>query len=355
MEHKLTLMSEGQIWGEQRLDVIKKYGTRCAATDLAILTGCYLYNNYKVNEDNSLEGRTSWCWTRSDDKDNDVRVADNGGRRYYAYRCKRGGAVRPALQSSTIRSLISPNKERGYNGTYEVECGEYPQMVAETDHQAILESELHSGNLKKTGRNYTFDSRAPYDKDSKFDPITYNEYEYQGKKYIRIKANTGVAQLSNGEKYHNGEYVWVEVSPVRWLIDERKGILVSKKALVSGIRYLSKDENYKGDFKRTEMYEYLNNYMLKDLFQSISLVNTDNMSHTEKQKEEILRKLVSMGDLKKSLCNLSKKELLTVVTKFIDSVDELAKLDPKLKEEFKDEETSLKKGNSYKMGKGTLK
>ena len=89
-------------------------------------------------------------------------------------------------------------------------------------------------------------------------------------------------KLSDGERYRNGQYVWVEVSPVKWLIDERKGILVSKKALVSGIRYLSKNENYKADFDRTEMKEYLNNYMSRDLFQSAVLVDTNNMFSGEK-------------------------------------------------------------------------
>ena len=49
--------------------------------------------------------------------------------------------------------------------------------------------------------------------------------------------------LSNGVKYRDGDYVWVEVSPVKWLIDNKTGILISKKGLVSGIRFL--DRNHK--------------------------------------------------------------------------------------------------------------
>ena len=362
MERKLTLLSEEQIWGKEQLDIMRKYGTKCAVTDLAILTGCYVSSYYKVNEYNSLAGsRTSWWWIRSYDSSNNVRVVYDDGHLDHGIWIRRHGAVRPALQSSIIYSLISPNKGRvrGYNGVYEVEYGEYPQVVAGCHQQTILEAELSAFNLIRTGRNYTFYSKSYDDYNLGYDLITYDEYEYQGKKYIRVKANTGVAEnnflLSNGEKCRNGEYLWVEVSPVRWLIDEKKGILVSKKALVSGIRCPSKEEKCKGDFEKTEMYAYLNNYMLKDLFQSIALVDTDNISPVEKQKEEILRKLVSMGDLKKSLGKLSKKELLNVVTKFIDSVDELAKLKPELKEEFKDEENDLKKGASYKMGKGSYK
>ena len=40
----LTLLSEGQIWGnsnESQLEVIRKYGTKSAITDLVVLTGGY--------------------------------------------------------------------------------------------------------------------------------------------------------------------------------------------------------------------------------------------------------------------------------------------------------------------------
>ena len=61
----LTLLSEGQIWGndsEPQLEVIKKYGVRAAFTDLCALTGGHMYDDtcLNVNEDNTLEGRSGW-------------------------------------------------------------------------------------------------------------------------------------------------------------------------------------------------------------------------------------------------------------------------------------------------------
>ena len=66
---ELTLLSDGQIWGnsnEPQLEVISKYGTNAAITDLCILTGGYLCENtkYNINEDRSLTGRIGWFWTR---------------------------------------------------------------------------------------------------------------------------------------------------------------------------------------------------------------------------------------------------------------------------------------------------
>ncbi len=290
----LTLLSEGQIWGnsnESQLEVIRNYGTKAAITDLCVLTGSYLCEDtyYNIDEDKSLTGRTSWFWTRSDDGDNDVRGVYKNGFRFTICRFKRYGAVRPALQSSVIFSKISPNRVRGDFGKEEVEYGEYPQNAADSRMQNILESEYNRG-MNKTGRSYTFDSVKYNDYDAGFKPVTYEEYEYQGKKYIRIKANSNFDgdrfKLSNGVEYIDGDYVWVEVSPVKWLIDDRTGLLISKKGLVSGIRFLDKKTNYKGDFDRTEMKDYLDRYMLRDLTQTVTFTRVQNMTPEEKAQFE---------------------------------------------------------------------
>ena len=294
----LTLLSEGQIWGndkESQLEVIRKYGTKAAITDLCVLTGSYLCDDtdYNIDEDSSLKGRTSWFWTRSDDNDDDVRTVIRDGDMDGTYRYRRDGAVRPALKSSVIFSQISPNRVRGYNGTEEVEYGEYPQYAADLMMQSILELEYNRG-MKKTGRSYTFDSVKYDDYNTGFKPVTYEEYEYQGKKYIRIKANSDFDgnkfKLSNGAFYRDDDYVWVEVSPVKWLIDDRTGILVSKIGLISGIRFLGRNHNYKGDFSRTEMKEYLDRYMIHDLTQTATFTRLQDMTPEEKAQFEEKRK-----------------------------------------------------------------
>lgn len=308
-EHGLTLLSEGQIWGnssEPRLEVIRKYGIKSAITDLCVLTGSYLYED-TIDEDRSLTGRTSCFWTRSDDDDNDVRMVDENAIRSFIYRCKRSGAVRPALQSPVIFSQIFPNRVMGYNGIEEVEYGEYPQNAADSRMQNILESEYNRG-VNKTGRSYTFDSVRYDDYDTGFKPVTYEEYEYQGKKYIRIKANSDFDgtkfKLSNGVKYRDGDYVWVEVLPVKWLIDDKTGILISKKGLVSGIRFLNKSTNYKGDFSKTEMKEYLDRYMSKELFQTTKtketvneeeIINPYKLKFEQVSEEEIIKGAIESG------------------------------------------------------------
>ena len=294
-DKELTLLSEQEVWGVnggRQLDVLEKYGTKSAITDLVILTGGYCEDScsYMAPDDNSLKGRTGWVYTRSSDGDGDVRGVNKDGSRSYEFRFERNGAVRPALLSSFIFSQISPNRVRGYNGTEEVEYGEYPQYAPDSDVQRRLENEYKNGNLRQTGRNYTFDKTEYDDYDQYFQPVTYEEYDYNGKRYIRIRANSDYGsnsfKLSNGESYRNGDYVWVEVSPVKWLIDDKTQTLVSKRGLLSGIRFHTKDRSYNGDFSTTDMKEYLDKHMLRDLTQTATLTRVEDMTPEEKKKYE---------------------------------------------------------------------
>ena len=268
---ELTLLTVGQIFGdenEKQLEVLKKYGTKMTATDLCILTGCS-YERDIIDEDSSLTGRTAWYWTKS--YDNDVYVVNFDGGLEFDEILNFDTTIRPVLQSSQIFSQIFSSRILGYNGTEEVEFGEYPQYVASESMQEKLAEEFKNG-MNKTGRTYTFDATFHDDGDHSFNPVIYEEYEYQGKKYIRVEANiTDYTSFPFSDKqlYDYEYYVWVEVSPVVWLIDEETQTLISKRGLVSGIRFDGTFET--GEFETTEMYEFLNKYMIKDIFQSVDL------------------------------------------------------------------------------------
>ena len=178
----------------------------------------------------------------------------------------------------------------GYNGTEEVEFGEYPQNAADSIIQNILESEYNRG-MNKTGRSFTFDSVKSNDYNTGYKPVTYEEYEYQGNKYIRIKANYDFDDFyfmfSNGVVYSDGDYVWVEVAPVKWLIDDENKQLISKYGLVSGIKFMDSKVKYNGDFDRTEMKKFLDKYMVKDMFQSVDLEHLQDMEYSIDKSENI--------------------------------------------------------------------
>ncbi len=291
-DKELALLSIGQILDngiEAQLEVLNKYGPKAKETDLAKLTGSVSERSI-LGYDVPNEERACYQCTSTNTREGNIRVITyDGDEREFDSRA-RCTVIRPTLKSFAIFSKLYSSKVKGDNGTYEVEYGEYPQYAASKELQQVLNKELENYSsgfrlvrnranckLKKTGRTYTFDSRGPFEPQSdreKFSPVVYDEYEYQGKKYIRVKMNYGGSdddvELSNGCEYSDGDYVWVEVSPVKWLIDEKTKTLVSKYGLLSGIRY--DRYRYNGNFEQTEMYKYLNKYMAHDLFQCIQPV-----------------------------------------------------------------------------------
>ena len=90
-----------------------------------------------------------------------------------------------------------------------------------------------------------------------FQPCEHEEYEYNGKKYVRIV-------YYNSLTSKQGIYFWLEVSPLKWYVDSDAKILISKNIIASGVRFCDA-EKYDGNFKNTEMYKFLNSYFLKDL------------------------------------------------------------------------------------------
>ena len=295
---EITLLSAEEIWGDEsnngKLEALNKYSSFAAVTDLVVLTGGFTgHGTYTgVFYTKSLAGINAY-----------VTCVNEGGSRGWIPIDQRTGTIRPVLLSPSAFYQIIKNKVNRYNGIYEVEYGEYPQYAPDKDMQNILESEYQKGNLRITGRDYTFDRTKHDDYEQSFQPVKYEEYEYKRKRYIRIKVtlrHDGIIRqdgseykLSNGVKYRDGDYVWIEVSPVVWLVDYEAKELVSKCGLLSGIRFNGK--KYDGIFENTEMYRYLHEHMLRDLLQknnAIEHAEIDSISDGEyKELESKIKEL----------------------------------------------------------------
>ena len=284
--NEFTLLSDEQTFGSQQIDVIKKMGGKCAISDFAILLGAYVSSDYHVDGDNSMRGRTGWWYLSSSDGDGDVRAVNRVGARNGTDAGKRSGAVRPALPFSNI-SDISLNGVKGRHGFLEVEYGEYPQYAVDTNLGRILDDSFQAGVLRRTGKTYTTDSRRWNANSERFSPVQHEEFEYNGKRYVRVKSNDTDEnfKLSNGVTVHPGMYVWLEVSPIKWIVDDRAKMLVSKTLLASGIRFCN-DRQYNGDFKNTEMYQYLNTYFARDMVPSVvkEMTPQEKKQYEEEQK-----------------------------------------------------------------------
>ena len=273
----LTFLTREQCFESEKLDILQKRGTKAAITDFSILLGGWVDSNkyyWHIDGDDSLEGRTGFYWTKSDDGDNDARVVDGSGRRSCHNVLERGGGARPALPFSSISSIPTNgvSGKRAGDGVLEVEYGFYPQKAVSKDMQERLERAFKSGSLSRTGKNYTTDSRRYDDYDAEFSPKQHQEYQYNGKRYVRVEANSdfggGEFQLSNGEKYRDGDNVWVEVSPVKWLVDERAKIMLTDKLIFSGVQFNHTRDYHTRDFDKTDIKTFMDRYLSRDLEQS---------------------------------------------------------------------------------------
>lgn len=283
-DYELTLLSKGQIFGidgESQLSIIKKYGIESEATDLALLTG--VTNYYMPDGTVAAE-----YWTSTIEGESMACAIDPNSTAHYdrmrAYLGSRNFGVRPVLKFSSTFPEKFLNIAENSNGIKEVEYGEYPQKAVDNNMQNILDMAYLNNTLKNTGRSYTFDSRPVSDYYSEFFGVTYDEYEYEGKRYIRVKANFSdnySIDLSNGESCYLDDNVWVEVLPVRWLVDDVSKCLVSKNTLLSGIMY--HNDTYLKSFSESNIKKYLDEYMIRDLFQPKQLNNEMNQENTRKK------------------------------------------------------------------------
>jgi len=274
-----TLLTKDQIWGDDngngQLDMMQRYGTKVAPTELATLLGACRSDNERTSENDFT--CSSWSTSRTP-KDGHVRCIAYEGDAYWDNSLSRIASTRPALPPSEV-SKISPQETKTINGLRIVEYGEYPQEIVLGSTGAALEKLHSSGTLRPTGKNYTFDSIGLTDYSTPFKATTYPEYEYAGEKYICVPGRpfrSHISILFTGEEIEKGKPYWVKVQPIEWLMDE-SGWMVSKKCLFAGIQFDTEDP-YKGDFSKTFLKHYLDTYFAKEI----------ESSELKKQKQEVL-------------------------------------------------------------------
>ena len=291
-----TFLTEEQCFGNDKLDILKKRGTQAAITDFSILLGAYV-SDYHIDNDSSLEGRTGYYWTKSDDGDNDARVVFDNGIRTYNDVDRRNGGARPALPFSEVSSIPTNGEsgKRARDGILEVEYGYYPQKAVAKDMQERLERAYKNRTISRTKNSYTTDSVAYDNYDTSFQPQVHQEYEYNGKRYVRVKANSCFKgdnfTLSNGEYYRDGDNVWVEVQPVKWLVDEKSHMMITEKLIFAGVQFNKESNYHTEDFDKTDIKTFMDRYLSRDLEQSRGTITLGEQTEEFKPRKSRLQKL----------------------------------------------------------------
>ena len=302
-----TFLTEEQCFDTyQQLDIIKKRGTKAAITDFSILLGGWVDRDkdyYHINGEDSLEGRTGYYWTKSDDENNNVRTVDAKGHRNRCNVFLRSCGVRPALPFSSISSIptngVSRAPKIARDGALEVEYGYYPQKAVSRDMQERLEKAFKRRSLSRTGKKYTTDSRNCGEYDEVFSPKQHEEFQLDGKKYVRVESHScfygSEVKLSNRESYKYGDPVWVEVAPVKWIVDEEAHIMITEKIIFAGVQFENTRGYHTRDFDKTNIKKFIDEYFSKDLLQQTLQQtknkgnNPYNLDFSETSEADIIR------------------------------------------------------------------
>ena len=290
----LTFLTQEQCFESEKLDILQKRGTNAAITDFAILLGGWVdkYKNYwHIDGDASLGGRTGYYWTKSGNGDNDTFVVKASGNGHSDDAKIRYVGARPALPFSSIFSIptnrVSGATKRARDGILEVEYGYYPQKAVFEIMQIRLEMLFERGSLSKTGKKYTTDSRKYDEYDKMFLPKQYEEFQFDGKKYVRLEANSCFDgeefKLSNGENYKNGDPVWLEVAPVKWLVDEKAKIMLTDKLIFAGVQFNHTRDYHTEDFDKTDIKKFMDKYLSKELEQTKVAIEVGEQSDEERE------------------------------------------------------------------------
>ena len=289
--NNFTFLTDEQIFGNNQLDIISRYGTRCAITDFSILLGGYVSLDNYTSEGNTGKDRTGWWWTKTP-YNNDARVVSSYGPRDWNNVYKRFGGARPALPYSSIQ-MVSSNGVRGASGIKEILYGEYPQTIVDENYSRELERAYNNASLRTTGKNYTTDSVRYQDTDTSFRARVHTEYEYNGSKYIRFVGNSNCdgEVLSDGRTIQSGNAYWVRVEPIIWLVDEKANIALCKKIIFSGVQFNNRSD-YQGDFEKTDIGRFTNTIFAKEIItdrvysQTTSVEQTQNLKGKEKSRKQ---------------------------------------------------------------------
>ena len=221
---KSIFLSHEQLF-DSPLELFEKVGRAAPASDLALLT-CqddgFLYEagagiNYYLSEGS----------------------VDRFGRDNPSSVC----AVRPVLLLDAGEEVLLQRKR--VDGTVTtVEFGTYPSHVLDSSLREMADKEYQEGRLPDTARTLLVGGK------------TCPVYQLGAKQIIALVAEhsgmNGYLQLSDGSIVSEGDRVFLEFRPVRWLYDEADHLLICCQALFGGL-------------DRDDAAAYLKDAFLKDI------------------------------------------------------------------------------------------
>ena len=261
-------LTQNQLYDDTALDVIKKRKPNAVITDYAIILGGYVSN---FDDGSNLKYRIGSYFTGSYNESS-VGIVYDDGKNYYTSLKRRDTGIRLVMP---FKDKIPSNNGivlEKPDGVLEVEYGYYPQDTVTIKLEEELNNKFLNNNIRVTGNIHLFD----------FDGnITTTEvYEFNEKRFVFVKANfyrnRNSYKLSNEKIYKNGSYVWIEVKPIKWLIDKSSNLMIMEKILFEGVSF--EDAN-----------DFINKYLKNEMFnvENVQMVDVTNDKDCNTLKDEL--------------------------------------------------------------------
>lgn len=259
--HKLRVPRLKEVNGENRLNVIKKRGARAGITEFAEMLGGT--NGRPSLLENEIYG--NYCTEDIYDTKNVIAIGIQNlnnkvakdGQTLFVSRKNREVGIRLIMEMDSDNSIPTNGKEpkRAEDGVLEVEYGYLPKRRVNNKEEEKLRKVEEKGKLIETPYEYTTDYRQMKSGEGKeIIPNKRKVYEYKGKLYIKqsFLCKVGEAVWEAG-KFSNEEY-FVEVLPVKWLVDLNAKKMITEDIVWAGVEF-------------NNLAMFINKYLSKEMFQ----------------------------------------------------------------------------------------
>ena len=282
----------------------------CNQTDLVPVTGGFI--GFKGPDYHKIDGYSNLTLVPNDSliKDGLVKIYDNGKCRYENIIASRKDfAIRPVLHLSPERFEELTKDRYEYSSHFDkVKLGEYPQTFVGV-FKKYLDKDFKRGDLLETSEYFSINASAHEDH-----LVDYPVYFFDNRKFVRVRVVTNPVQayihlmFYDGATYKSGDYIWLEVEPVEWLVDDEHHMLICDKTLFAGIPY-----GLEGPFNISNIHSFLNSNFLRDLFQNNKAVYAGKTREIEPLITEIV---------KYSMYNLGKDNIQSQVDALLKQYNE---------------------------------
>ncbi len=287
----MTILTLEQVQGDNMLDVLKRYGTEAEVTPYAVkrgtdafkLKGKYFAAKGMEPQGELLDKACCEYWTSTKAEGSIGKAYSVGGfsvSQEPSWNSENG--IRLVVPLDEIRDKITDSYTvEGLNGPVEVVTyGEYPQSVFNVEENHKLFELYENGVMKPTGKTYGAEGYKVaryYDGDDRdYEQDDYNEYEYNGDRYVLAKR----AVYDNG----SSRYFFSKVEPIEWLVDEKSGLAISKKCIIGGIP-LKRNGVYFGNMDKTRVQKFIDNELAYDI-EPKKVIKKDIESMLEEEQVE---------------------------------------------------------------------